>query len=166
MTVDTNKIKLAFDLSNNALKCLKNNCKKDVKLVAKIHNTIYIRKKALLQQLKTKNITLNDYKIKLQELYYEQHLSKLKINEYNCELQYCTNDYKKLLDFTLENILNRKDLIKTTYTTNNIIEITKITLNNTIDNEIFILNNNERMIYIMIELNEKLIPKNKNKNKE
>jgi hypothetical protein len=144
----------AFKILISSLKCFTTHCNKDMELVKIANKELYKKKIQLLNDLKLHNTkaNLNKYIREIRKLYTELNLSKVKSNEFDCEMSTCKMEYIKVINIVLDNVIKRSDLKKSEYTLKDIIEISKITTESLITNEVALIKSN---IDMAIELNTK-----------
>jgi hypothetical protein len=144
----------AFKILISSLKCFTTHCNKHMELVKIANKELYITKIKLLNDLKLHNTqaNLNKYIREIRKLYTELNLSKVKSDEFNCEMSTCKMEYIKVINIVLDNVIKRSDLKKSEYTLKDIIKISKITTESLITNEVALIKSN---IDMAIELNTK-----------
>lgn len=146
----------AFKILITSLKCFTTHCNKHMELVKIANKELYIKKIKLLNDLKSDNTekNLNKYIRTIRKLYTSLNSSKVKSDEFNCEMSTstCKMEYIKVINIVLDNVIKRSDLKKSEYTLKDIIEISKITTETLITNEVALIKSN---IDMAIALNTK-----------
>ena len=98
----------AFKILISSLKCFTTHCNKDMELVKIANKELYIKKIKLLNDLKLHNTqaNLNKYMKEIRKLYTELNLSKVKSDEFNCEMSTCKMEYIKVINIKLQNYIS------------------------------------------------------------